>query len=262
MTALYNRIGDRYDGTRRPDPEIVRRLAAYLDLTPGGRYLDVGCGTGNYTAALAALGGAWHGVDPSARMLTAAREKAPSLAWWEAGAEALPFDTAGFDGVLCMLSVHHFTDLPAAFGEIGRVLRPGGRAVIFTATPEQVRGYWLNHYFPDMMARDYVQLPALERMAPLMAENQLCLTEIVPFFITAETADFFFYSGKLRPEMYLSEDIRAGMSCFRTLISEAELKAGLARLAADIADRAIDKVIADSLNEIGDYCFIAMTRAG
>ena len=261
MSALYDQIGDGYDTTRRADPAIVHRLAAYLALAPGQRYLDVGCGTGNYTAALAALGGVWHGVDPSRQMLAAARAKAPSLAWREGSAEALPFDAAVFDGVLCMLSIHHFTDLPAAFAEIGRVLRPGGRAAIFTATPEQVRRYWVNHYFPEMMARDYAQLPAIERMAPLMAENHLGLTDIAPFFITADTADFFFYSGKLRPEMYLSEDIRAGMSCFRARISDAELAGGLARLAADIADRSIDRIIAESLNDIGDYCFIAMTRA-
>ena len=81
MSALYDQIGDGYDTTRRADPAIVRRLAAYLALAPGRRYLDVGCGTGNYTAALAALGGVWHGVDPSRQMLAAARAKAPSLAW-------------------------------------------------------------------------------------------------------------------------------------------------------------------------------------
>ena len=51
------------------------------------------------------------------------------------------------------------------------------------------------------------------------------------------------------------------MSCFRARTSGAKLAAGLARLAADIADRSIDRIIAESLNDIGDYCFIAMTRA-
>ena len=74
-------------------------------------------------------------------MLAAAWAKTLSLAWREASAEALPFDAAVFDGVLCMLSIHHFTDLPAAFAKIGQVLRPGARAAIFTATPEQVRRY-------------------------------------------------------------------------------------------------------------------------
>ena len=61
--------------------------------------------------------------------------------------------------------------------------------------------------------------------------------------------------------MYLSEDIRVGMSCFCARILDAGLAAGLTRLAADIADRSIDRIIAESLNDIGDYCFIAMTGA-
>ncbi|MEC8117689.1 MAG: methyltransferase domain-containing protein [Pseudomonadota bacterium] len=70
-----------------------------------------------------------------------ARAKAPSLAWREASAETLPFDAAVFDDVLYVLSIHYFTDLPAAFAGIYRVLRPGDRAAIFNAIPEQVRRY-------------------------------------------------------------------------------------------------------------------------
>ena len=51
------------------------------------------------------------------------------------------------------------------------------------------------------------------------------------------------------------------MSCFRTRISDAELAAGLVRLAAYIAERLIDRIIAESLIDIADYCAIAMTRA-
>ncbi|MEC8117690.1 MAG: hypothetical protein VX124_10005 [Pseudomonadota bacterium] len=50
------------------------------------------------------------------------------------------------------------------------------------------------------------------------------------------------------------------MSCFRARISDAELAVGLTRLAADIAARSIDRIIAESLNDIADYCFIAITR--
>ena len=57
MSVHYDQIGDGYDTTRRADPAKVRRLATYLALAPGRRYLDVGCETGNHPAALAALGG-------------------------------------------------------------------------------------------------------------------------------------------------------------------------------------------------------------
>ena len=50
--ALYDKIGIGYDTTRRADPFILSRLLHYLAPVKGRLYLDVGCGTGNYTAAI------------------------------------------------------------------------------------------------------------------------------------------------------------------------------------------------------------------
>ena len=64
--ALYDRIGDGYDATRRADPTIVEALGRLLALPPGGRCLDLGTGTGNYAVALHHAGLEVVGVDPSA----------------------------------------------------------------------------------------------------------------------------------------------------------------------------------------------------
>src|SRR5260370_39047567 len=71
--AIYQRIGHGYDLTRRADPYITSRLAFHLQIHPDCRYLDVACGTGNYTHALAKTGGAWSGLDQSAAMLCSQR---------------------------------------------------------------------------------------------------------------------------------------------------------------------------------------------
>ena len=55
-TPVYDRIGAGYDRTRRADSYIVERIAGHLSLQDNGMYLDVACGTGNYTGALADLG--------------------------------------------------------------------------------------------------------------------------------------------------------------------------------------------------------------
>ena len=62
MAQLYDRIGGGYDVTRRADPIIAGRLAHHLALGSSGNYLDIACGTGNYTSTLAAVGGTWTGV--------------------------------------------------------------------------------------------------------------------------------------------------------------------------------------------------------
>ena len=51
MEPIYNRIGAGYDATRRADPYIAGKLDSYLSTKDGLSYLDVACGTGNYTVA-------------------------------------------------------------------------------------------------------------------------------------------------------------------------------------------------------------------
>jgi SAM-dependent methyltransferase len=163
MPTLYDTIGSTYAHSRRADPGIVQALARQLRLAPGGAYLDLACGTGNYTAALCGLGGQWSAVDVSRVMLDQARPKAGHIAWVQASASALPFPDGRFDGALCTLAIHHFPDLEAPFAEVRRTLR-SGPFVIFTGLAEQMHHYWLCHYFPRMMARAIQKMPSETRV--------------------------------------------------------------------------------------------------
>ena len=79
MAQLYDRIGSGYDVTRRPDPIIAGRLGHHLALETDGNYLDIACGTGNYTFTLAAVGGSWTGIELSAKMIAEARGKSSQV---------------------------------------------------------------------------------------------------------------------------------------------------------------------------------------
>jgi ubiquinone/menaquinone biosynthesis C-methylase UbiE len=81
MEPLYNTIGTMYGATRCADPAITQSLARFVDLHDGGRFLDLACGTGNYTCALAALGGDWNGIDVSDEMLSRASAKSSGIDW-------------------------------------------------------------------------------------------------------------------------------------------------------------------------------------
>lgn len=114
----------------------ARDLVARAEPKPGGRVLDVACGTGIVVrAVLPVVGpnGRVTGVDFSPAMLAVARTKAPDEApveWYEASAEALPFSSAAFDLVLCQQGLQFFTDKPGAIREFRRVLAPGGRIAL------------------------------------------------------------------------------------------------------------------------------------
>lgn len=261
MPALYDAIGNTYTVSRRADPVIAQTLARELRLTPAGNYLDLGCGTGNYTLALSGQGGAWRAIDVSEVMLGQAREKSRRVAWVQASADAIPFPDAVFDGAICTLAIHHFPALEAPFSEVRRTLRSGA-FVIFTGLAEQMRHYWLCHYFPAMMARAIEKMPSESQVRTALFQAGFKSVTVTPFFVTHALEDLFLYCGKHRPERYLDPAVRANISSFAHLAHTAELQDGLARLAADVRSGAVASVQSRYATEAGDYAFITAQTDG
>src|SRR5690606_15536203 len=113
-----------------------------------------------------------------------------------------------FDGVLASLTMHHWPELRLAFAEISRVLNQNGRVVIFTSTPSQMRGYWLNHYFPQMLQDSIFQMPSLEAVEDSIAGSGLVIESVEKYFIKDDLIDHFLYVGKNRPELYFDKKVR------------------------------------------------------
>lgn len=120
-----------------PDVAATRQ-AVYRSIAPreGEHFLDLGSGPGYLAidfARSAGPTGSCTGVDLSAAMIQLAGEKAAgidNLDLNQADITALPFDDARFDAITALQTLAYVPDLDAALGEIARVLRPGGRAVI------------------------------------------------------------------------------------------------------------------------------------
>ena len=102
-------------------------VVEWLALQPGERILDLGCGDGQLTAQLTETGAVVTGVDASAEMVVAARERGVDAL--EAKAESLPFPDASFDAVFSNAVLHWVRDHDAMMTEVRRVLKPGGRFV-------------------------------------------------------------------------------------------------------------------------------------
>jgi SAM-dependent methyltransferase len=117
-------VGEHYDRGR--PYHHGRTLARVIEMVGGGpmaRALDVACGTGMSTVALAGYADATVGVDLSPEMLRSARH-APGAHYLLARAETLPFRATAFDAATCSSGVHWF-DQTRFFAELHRVLRPG-----------------------------------------------------------------------------------------------------------------------------------------
>ena len=115
-------------------------------LRPGERVLDVGCGFGTTTieaAECVAPSGRVLGVDISAAMLEPARQRVAAAAignieLLEADAQVHPFAAGAFDAMISRFGLMFFEDPDAAFANLARALRPGGR-LVFVCWPDPMK---------------------------------------------------------------------------------------------------------------------------
>ena len=117
-------VGELY-ASARPfhHPRSLARIRSLVGDAPVGHAIDLACGTGMSTVALAGHADEVVGVDVSAEMMRSARQ-APDVHYMLGQAERMPFPTATFDAATCCSGVHWF-DQPRFFAELHRVLRPG-----------------------------------------------------------------------------------------------------------------------------------------
>jgi ubiquinone/menaquinone biosynthesis C-methylase UbiE len=129
---------------------LAKRTRFVLELCPPpARLLDVGCGTGALAAELAAGGYEATGLDPSEGMLRVLGERAPRVSAIRASATAMPFDDGEFDLSVSVATMHHIADpdsVRRALAEMVRVVRPGGKVIVWDHNPR-------NPYWPYLMKR-------------------------------------------------------------------------------------------------------------
>jgi ubiquinone/menaquinone biosynthesis C-methylase UbiE len=143
-----------YDAGRGYSPAVI---ALWLDVisrwVPKGavsEILDIGCGTGRYSTALAAhFNARVIAVDPSVKMLAEARKKATEGVRYErATAESLPLPDASIDMVFMSMVFHHFDDPDQAVRECRRALRRGGTVCLRAGTIDRIGTYPYVPFFP------------------------------------------------------------------------------------------------------------------
>ena len=207
---LYDTIGATYTVTRRTEPRIAEQIWAALG--DARTVLNVGAGTGSYEPpdrhVLA--------VEPSALMRA---QRPPHAAPCVAGsAETLPFDDQSFDAAMAVCTRHHWPDAIAGLGEMQRVAR---RVVVFLFDTSDPSQFWLTRdYLPEFAA-----LPGCKVLASLddLAGAIGARREPVP--IPWDCADGFFEAYWRRPEAYLDEDVRRGISVWAAVGPDAERRA-------------------------------------
>jgi ubiquinone/menaquinone biosynthesis C-methylase UbiE len=145
--------------------------------------LDLGCGTGRYSVALAEhFDARVIALDPSEKMLAEARRKAiDQVGYVRACGESLPLAQGSVDMVFISMVFHHFDDAVRAVRECHRVLRPGRAVCLRAGTTEQIDQYAYVPFFPETRAILRRSLKARESIESTFAagEFELGYHEIV-----------------------------------------------------------------------------------
>lgn len=256
MEVKYDKIGNEYNLTRKADNTITEQLLNHLKPLKNGKYLDIGCGTGNYTNELQKKGFQFIGIDPSRQMIEKAKLKNYEIDWKIGSAEKTGLSENFIDGIIGTLTLHHWINLRNGFSELKKILKPNGRIVIFTSTPKQMKGYWLNQYFPKMLFDSIIQMPTLENVRTAMKDSGIECLGTEKYYIRPDLQDKFLYCGKHNPELYFDEQIRHGISSFSSLARRKEVSRGLKKLRKDINSGKIIEIIKLYENDFGDYLYI------
>ena len=122
-------------------PAFERRLGFLLsEVVTGDRALDLGCGAGDFTAALARAGAEAVGVDVAEAALERARSRHPEVEFRLVPFDGpLPFEDGSFDLVWSSEVIEHVADTARWLSEVRRVLVPGGRLLLTTPSHGRVR---------------------------------------------------------------------------------------------------------------------------
>jgi SAM-dependent methyltransferase len=208
---LYDTIGAAYTVTRRTEPRIAARI--WTALGDARTVLNVGAGTGSYEPP----GRDVTAVEPSTLMR--AHRPAGAAPCVAAVAESLPFEDQSFDAAMALSTVHHWHDPIAGLREMRRVAR---RVVVFTHDSSDTgwrRRFWLTRdYLPDV-ADLVAGRPSLTEQARAIGAR----TE--PVLIPWDCADGFFEAYWRRPEAYLDDHVRRGVSVWARVGTDVERRA-------------------------------------
>ncbi len=221
-------IADVYDSGRQYRPEVLQMwldlVSAHLCCDRVEKIIDLGCGTGRYSGALAAhFGASVLGIDPSEQMLEQARWKDTGgrAVFKQASGENLPEGDSIADMIFMSMVLHHLPDLRRTAFECRRVLRPSGGVFIRNSTVDAMQTFHYLKFFPAVRPLIEEQLPARGDIKHIFqaAGFDLYAHEIVPYQVSPSWSAF-------------TDKLATRSDSFLARISDADFHAGLASLRA------------------------------
>jgi ubiquinone/menaquinone biosynthesis C-methylase UbiE len=233
----YDRNADRYDDVTRYNREAAKRLVGAL---PPGEYrslLDVGCGTGFATMAMAERFDleAVTGVDVSAQMLERMRTKLADLPKVVAELHVadvldMPVPDGAFDCVLASMALHWFPDRAAAIAAMAAKVRPGGVLGLVAPGPGHDLEYTevLRTVDPPVPPQ-VIEVFFTAQVFPGEVEGAIAAAGLEPVDVWVESRH-----RRVPPERYMARITTVGSHVWTRLMSPADADAMVDRVTAAV----------------------------
>jgi len=237
-------IPERYTESRRLPQETVELwMKAVTDNLPPvtvRTVVDLGCGNGRFSVALAA----WFkaevvGVDPSEKMLSEADANyaGPGVRYVHGSAEAIPLPDGHADLAFLSQMYHHINNMPRALAEIARVMKPDGALCVRNSTTETQESVLYLRFFPTACEANPAKLPTRQELVDAVTAGGFR-----PHRQTTVTQVF--------AENHLRYADKIGMRSLSDLaaISDEEFEAGMERLREFCRKAPPAKPVTDDIN--------------
>lgn len=220
--------------------EWAPRVADAAHIRPGQRVLDVACGTGVLTRAVAlrtSPSGSVTGLDLSPRMLAIAARLSPTLIWQEGSAEALPFPDESFDAVVSQFGLMFVPDPALALREMMRVLKPSGHlAVAVWASLTDTPVYAAEVALVERLAGTNAGIPL---RAPFLLGNRTQLAE-------------YFHAAGIPGATIAMHEGRGSFPDIRTMV-ELDLRVLLPMMGVDLDAERIAEILQNAETELQPF---------
>lgn len=232
FSSHFSDIAQNYRAVRFTDDAPITYILKHLDSLPAIAGLELGCGTGRYTAELLNTLDQMHSlhcVDASQDMLAELERRFKAqypdrFTPVHSGAENVSHPADTLEAVFSFNALHHF-DLAATLSNVSDWLRPGGMAFLYTRTPEQNASNLWGQFFPEFAVREDRLKSEAALMAAVEATDGLQNVEVRRFAYARsedlttilEKVDHYHYSTF---RLYSTTELKEARETFRERLVE------------------------------------------
>lgn len=227
----FDERANSYKKYRKADSRLVDVIEELLCLKKDSLIADIGAGVGNYSLELINRKYKVVSIEPEEKMIN--NSISSKISWVNSFAEKIDLPNDTVDGAIIINAIHHFSSIYEGIKESFRIIKNGGRLLIFTFDPSIAKQIWLFDYWPELKKYEdnhYLELRKLKSIIERIFEEKV---EEYVFKMPHDFQDIFSAAIWKRPYILFENEAREAMSLF-SYCDYDYIKDGLKELKGDL----------------------------